>query len=70
MTAERIDVGVARAAAERMMQLGHPVHYETVWTLLSALGQADADNVRLRAERDHWQDAYCEARLEARRGDA
>lgn len=53
-----------------MMLLGEPVPYTTVWTLLSALGQADTDIVQLRADRDRWQDAFCEARLEARRRDA
>lgn len=70
MSAERVGVGAARAAAERVMLLGQPVPYETVWELLAALSQADTENARLRADRDHWQDAYCEARLEARQRDA
>jgi hypothetical protein len=60
------DVGTARADAERMMELGRPVTYEIVQSLLSGLCTADTEIVQLRAERDHWQDAYCEARLEAR----
>ena len=70
MSAERADVGVARAEAERMMLLGRPVAYTIVQTLLAGLDDADAEIVRLRVDRDHWQDAYCEARLEARRRDA
>ena len=49
-----------------MMELGRPVTYEIVQSLLSGLCTADNEIARLRAERDHWQDAYCEARLEAR----
>ncbi len=49
-----------------MMELGRPVTYEIVQSLLSGLCTADTEIVQLRAERDHWQDAYCEARLEAR----
>ena len=49
-----------------MMELGRPVAHEIVESLFAALGTADTEIVRLRAERDHWQDAYCEARLEAR----
>jgi len=69
MSAERAKVAAARAEAERMMELGRPVPYATVWTLLSALGQEEAENIALQSERDRWQDAYCEARLEARRRD-
>ena len=67
MSAERADVEAARTEAERAMQLGRPVAHSTVHTLLSGLHQADAEMVRLRADRDRWQEAYCEARLEARR---
>jgi len=70
MSTERVELASARAEAERMMALGEPVPYTTVWTLLSALGQADREIVALRADRDRWQDAYCEARLETRRRDA
>ncbi len=43
-----------------------PVDYTTVRTLLAGLHDADKEMGRLRADRDHLQDAYCEARLEAR----
>lgn len=48
------------------MALGRPVAYTTVRTLLSGLDHANAELVRVRSDRDHWQDAYCEARLQAR----
>lgn len=59
--------GAARTDAERMMELGSPVDHTTVRALLIELHDADAEIIRLRAERDRWQEAYCEARLEARR---
>jgi hypothetical protein len=61
------DVGGARAEAERMMQLGQPVTCATVRALLAELHDANAEIVRVREDRDRWQEAYCEARLEARR---
>lgn len=53
-----------------MMELKRPVAYTTVRTLLSGLSHADSELVRLRSDRDRWQDAYCEARLQARRSDS
>jgi len=67
--AERDDPQDARTEAERMMQLGHPVSYSTVRTLLKDLHDADAEIAWLRTDRNRWQEAYCEARLEARRRD-
>lgn len=55
--------------AEQMMELGRPVTYATVRTLLSGLSDANALLDQLRSERDQWQEAYCEARLEALRRD-
>ena len=51
-----------------MMQLGHPVAYTTVRTLLTDLHDAYAEIAWLRTDRNRWQEAYCEARLEGRRG--
>ena len=70
MSAERAKVGAARIEAERMMQLGHAVEYATVRSLLDGLQNAAAEIERLRVDRDEWQEAYCEVRLEARRRDA
>ncbi len=53
-----------------MMQFGHPVAYATVRTLLKDLRDADAEIAWLQTDRNRWQEAYCEARLEARRRDA
>jgi len=68
MQAERVDLKHARTDAERMMQLGHPVPYRTVRTLLADLHDAYAEIAWLRSDRNRWQEAYCEARLEGRRG--
>ena len=57
----------ARVEAERMMQGGHPVAYTTVRSLLRSLQNADAEIAWLRSDRNRWQEAYCEARLEGRR---
>ena len=67
---ESADVKDARTEAERMMQFGHPVAYATVRTLLKDLRDADAEIAWLQTDRNRWQEAYCEARLEARRRDA
>ena len=67
--AERADVKDARTEAERMMQFGRPVAYATVRTLLRDLRDADAEIAWLQTDRNRWQEAYCEARLEARRRD-
>ena len=69
MVADQTEVGAAVSEAERMMELGRPVTYATVRTLLSGLTHADALLDQVRSERDQWQEAYCEARLEARRQD-
>ena len=66
MKGKQADVGTVREDAERMMQLGQPVAYATVRALLAELHDADAEIVCLREDRDRWQEAYCEARLEAR----
>ncbi len=70
MVAERDEVGNARSEAERMMELGRPVAYKTVRRLLSGLSDANNELVRVRSDRDRWQEAYCEARLQARQRDA
>jgi hypothetical protein len=70
MVTERAEVEAARSEAERMMELKRPVAYTTVRTLLSGLSHADSELVRLRSDRDRWQDAYCEARLQALRSDS
>ena len=64
--AELPDVNDARTEAERLMQLGHPVAYTTVRTLLRDLHESHAEIAWLRTDRNRWQEAYCEARLEAR----
>ncbi len=68
MQAEPVDLKNARTEAARMMQLGHPVAYTTVRTLLTDLHDAYAEIAWLRTDRNRWQEAYCEARIEGRRG--
>lgn len=65
--AEHPDTEGARVEAERMMQLDHPVAYTTVRALLRSLQVADAEIAWLRTDRNRWQEAYCDARLEGRR---
>lgn len=60
----------ARAEAERMMRLGDPVAYAVVRTLLRDLDDANAEIAWLRNDRNRWQEAYCEVRLDARRRDS
>ena len=67
MVTERDEVEAARSGAERMMELERPLAYTTVRTLLSGLSHANSELVRLRSDRDRWQDAYCEPRLQAHR---
>ena len=69
MVADQTELGAAVTEAEQMMELGRPITYGTVQTLLTALSDAGALIDQLRSERDQWQEAYCEARLEARRRD-
>lgn len=70
MVSERAEVEAARSEAERMMELKRAVAYTTVRILIFGLSHADSELVRLRSDRDRWQDAYCEARLQARRSDS
>jgi hypothetical protein len=60
----------ARAEAERMMRLGHPVGYAIVRALLRELDDSNTEIAWLRNDRNRWQEAYCEVRLDARRRDS
>jgi hypothetical protein len=60
----------AHRRASRSQTEAIPVAYAMVRTLLRDLHDAGAEILWLRSDRDRWQEAYCEARLETRRREA